>query len=199
VMAPLDSYGLVPEGAEAYIAVALGFAFGFLLERAGFGASTKLAAVFYLYDMAVLKVMFTAIVTAAVGLTALSTAGVLDLSEIYLVPTYVVPQIVGGLLLGAGFIVGGYCPGTAFAGIATGRIDALVFGLGLTAGLVAFAALYPSIEGFATMTILGEVTLPDLLGVSRAMLTVVLIGMAAGAFVLASWLEGKFAGNRPAA
>jgi uncharacterized protein len=199
VMAPFDSYGLLPEGAEPWIAVALGFAFGFFLERAGFGASTRLAAVFYLYDMAVLKVMFTAIVTAAVGLTILSSAGVLDLSEIYLVPTYVVPQIVGGLLLGAGFIIGGYCPGTTFAGMATGRIDAFVYALGLMAGLAAFAALYPSIEGFATMTSLGEVTLPDLLGVSRGVLTVALIAMALGAFALAAWLERRFAGNRPAA
>ncbi len=198
-MAPLDSFGLLPEGAEPWVAIALGFGFGFFLERAGFGASTKLAAVFYLYDMAVLKVMFTAIVTAAAGLTILSAAGVLDLSEVYLVPTYVVPQIVGGLLLGAGFIIGGYCPGTTFAGLATGRVDALVYGIGLMTGLAAFAAVYPAIEGFATMTSMGEVTLPDLLGVSRGVLTVALVGMALGAFVLASWLEKKFAGNRPAA
>jgi hypothetical protein len=197
-MAPLDSYGLIPEGAVFFIAVAIGLAFGFLLERAGFGSAPKLAAVFYFYDMAVLKVMFTAIVTASVGLWILSAAGVLDLGEIYLVPTYVVPQFVGGLLLGAGFIIGGYCPGTSFVGMATGRIDAVVYGGGVLAGLAAYAALFPAIEGFTKLTSLGEVTLPELLGMPRGVLTAALIAMAVGAFALAGWLERRFAGNRPA-
>jgi hypothetical protein len=197
VTAPLDSYGLVPEGAVFFIAIAIGLAFGFLLERAGFGSAPKLAAVFYFYDMAVLKVMLTAIVTASVGLWALSAAGVLDLAEIYLVPTNLVPQFVGGLLLGAGFIIGGYCPGTSFVGMATGRVDALVYGLGLMAGLAAFAEVFPAIEGFTRLTDLGRITLPELLGQPRGLLTAALAVLAVAAFGLAAWLERRFAANRP--
>lgn len=195
--APLDSYGLVPDGAVFFIALAIGLAFGFLLERAGFGSAPKLAAVFYFYDMAVLKVMFTAIVTAAVGLWALSAAGVLDLAEIYLVPTNLVPQFVGGLLLGAGFIVGGYCPGTGFVGMATGRIDAWVYGLGVMAGLAAFAEVFPLVADWTRSTSLGEITLPEFLGLPRGVVTAAVVAIALGAFTLAGWLERRFAGNRP--
>ena len=49
-------------------ALVIGMAFGFVLERAGFGSSRKLAGIFYLRDMTVLKVMFTAVITAMLGL-----------------------------------------------------------------------------------------------------------------------------------
>ncbi len=112
----------------------LGTGFGFFLERAGFGSARKLAAQFYLYDMSVFKVMFTAIVTAMLGVTYLGWLGWLDLSLVYLVPTHLVPQIVGGLVLGVGFVVGGYCPGTSVASLATGRIDGFVYAFGIGAG-----------------------------------------------------------------
>ena len=138
--APLASQIEFGLGTELAIAIAIGLFFGFFLERAGFGSSRRLAAVFYLYDMAVLKVMFSAIATAAIGLWLLAAIGWLDLAEIYLVPTFVLPQFVGGLVLGAGFVIGGYCPGTSVAGMATGRIDALTFGLGSgVAGLAGVA------------------------------------------------------------
>ena len=108
-VAPLAVYGSIGAEASLVIAFAIGCAFGFFLERAGFGSARKLTAVFYFFDMAVLKVMFTAIVTAMTGLWALGATGWLDVSAIFLVPTYIVPQLVGGLLLGVGFVVGGYC------------------------------------------------------------------------------------------
>ena len=84
--------------------------------------------------------MFTAIVTAMLGVTYLGWIGLLDLSLVYLVPTLLGPQVVGGLILGVGFVVGGYCPGTSVAALAaTGRIDALVYVLGIFAGTFACA------------------------------------------------------------
>jgi len=64
------------------LAVLLGFGFGYCLERAGFGSARKLTAVFYLHDKAVVKVMFTAIVTTMVGLFLLSSSGVCALSDL---------------------------------------------------------------------------------------------------------------------
>ena len=89
-------------------ALAVGILFGFFLERAGFGNSRKLTALFYLEDFAVLRVMFTAVAVSSVGLLILDSANLLDLSRVFVPPTYIWPQIVGGLLIGSGFAVGGY-------------------------------------------------------------------------------------------
>lgn len=195
--APFDPQGLLSEQAGYAVALVLGLGFGFFLERAGFGSARKLTAQFHLYDMSVLKVMFTAIVTAMLGLAMLSAIGWLDLGDIYLVPTFIVPQIVGGLLLGVGFVVGGYCPGTSVVGFATGRIDAFVYALGIFAGLAVFAAMQPSIEGFTKMTALGEVTFPDLFGVPFWAVALPVAAMAYGAFIGATALERRFAYLRP--
>ena len=95
------------------IGTVIGIGFGFVLERAGFGRARNLAAQFYLTDLRVLKVMFGAIVTALAGMALLSGVGVLDLSRLTVPETFLWPQLVGGLLLGAGFIISGHCPGTA--------------------------------------------------------------------------------------
>jgi len=107
--------------------VLLGFGFGFVLERAGFGSGCKLTAQFRLTDWSVFKVMFTAIVFAAVGLYVLELGGVVDARSIYVPAPYMWAIAAGGAAIGAGFAVGGYCPGTAMVGITTGRIDAIVF------------------------------------------------------------------------
>ena len=106
--APLMTTGVLDPSYTLPIALLIGIAFGFFLERAGFGSARKLVAQFYLTDLSVFKVMFTAIVTAMVGLTVLSRAGFLDMEQLPLIGTYLVPMIVGGLVLGAGFVIGGY-------------------------------------------------------------------------------------------
>lgn len=107
-MAPFYKYGFFGEATSFLIAFLIGIGFGFWLERAGFGYSRKLALQFYFRDMTVLKVMFTAIITGMIGLLFLSLFGVINLELIYINPTYLWPQILGGLILGFGFIIGGY-------------------------------------------------------------------------------------------
>ena len=107
-MAPFFKMGFFSEQISFIIAFIIGISFGFWLERAGFGSSRKLAAQFYLTDMTVLKVMFTAIITAMTGLLFFSLFGWIDLSLVYINPTYLWPQILGGLILGVGFVIGGY-------------------------------------------------------------------------------------------
>ena len=136
MIAPFFKFGFFGDEMSLIVAFALGIGFGFFLERAGFGSARKLAAQFYFNDMAVFKVMFTAIVTAMLGVFYLGWMGWVDLWLVYLVPTYLWPQIVGGLVLGVGFVIGGYCPGTSVASLATGRIDGLVYALGIFAGHV---------------------------------------------------------------
>ena len=89
-------------------ALAIGVAFGFVLERAGLGEPRKLLGLFYLEDFTMLKVMITAMAVAAAALALLAAAGVLDLASLAVQPTYLWPQIVGGLVLGIGFAIGGY-------------------------------------------------------------------------------------------
>jgi uncharacterized protein len=192
-MAPLFKYGLFSAETSLVVAFIIGIGFGFALERAGFGSARKLVSQFYLNDMAVFKVMFTAIVTAMLGVTYLSWLGLLDLSLVYLVPTYLAPQIVGGLVLGAGFVIGGYCPGTALVATATGRFDGLVYGLGLYAGTLVFAEAYPLLKSFQESTALGQVTIPQYFNLPYGLVAFGVVLMALGGFWGAGWVEQKFA------
>lgn len=196
-MFPLSSTMEFGPGTTAALAVALGIGFGFCLERAGFGSARKLTAVFYFYDMSVVKVMFSAIVTAMVGLFALSGAGLLDLAEVYIEPTNYAAAIVGGLVFGAGFVIGGYCPGTAVASCATGRLDGLAFIGGMLAGVYAFAELMPGVDQWVADTAQGELTLPSLTGIPAGWFVAAFLGVLA----LAAWgmkaAERRFAGLKP--
>ena len=194
--APFYVMGLFGDEASLAVAFLIGIAFGFFLERAGFGSARKLVAQFYLTDLAVFKVMFTAILTAMVGTTLLSWAGVLDLSLVHLVPTYWVAQVVGGLLLGVGFVVGGYCPGTSVVSMASGRIDGLVFVLGFAAGTLGFALAFPLLAGLYTAGDLGEKTLPEALGLPHGVLVLGVVLVALGGFKAATWVERRMAGPR---
>jgi hypothetical protein len=196
---PLSSSMEFSPGADLAIALVLGGGFGFALERAGFGSARKLTAVFYLYDMAVMKVMFTAVVTTMIGLFALSSIGLLDLSELYIEPTNLTAQIVGGLLFGAGFLIGGYCPGTSVAAMATGRKDGMLFALGMLAGVYAYAEFTPQLDAWYKATAIGELTLPSLTGIGMGWWTLAFIAiLLAGAWGMAR-LESRFKGLRPKA
>jgi uncharacterized protein len=191
--APFYKLGVFGDEASLIVAFLIGIGFGFFLERAGFGSAKKLVSQFYLNDLAVFKVMFTAIVTAMLGVTYLSWAGFLDLSLLYLVPTYWVAQVVGGLLLGVGFVVGGYCPGTSIAATATGKVDGLVFVLGFAAGTLAFALAFPLVKGLYTAGDLGTKTLPQVLGIPYGLLVFGVVLMAVFGFMGATWVERKMA------
>ena len=86
-----------------FAAFAIGLSFGFFLERAGFGSSRKLTGIFYFRDMSVLKVMFTALLTAMLGLSYFEALGWIAPNSVYLMPSIYGAQIVGGLLFGVGF------------------------------------------------------------------------------------------------
>jgi uncharacterized protein len=195
--APFFKYGLFGDEASLLVAFAIGIGFGFFLERAGFGSARKLVAQFYLTDLAVFKVMFTAIVTAMLGVTYLGWMGLLDLSLVYLVPTYWVAQVVGGLLLGVGFVIGGYCPGTSVAAVATGKIDGLVYVLGIVAGTLTFAGLFPLLRGLYLAGSAGAMTLPQVLHLPYGLVVFAVVLMAIGGFYGAGLLEKRFgAGER---
>jgi len=193
---PLYSNGIFGEQTGFIIAFIIGILFGFTLERAGFGSSRKLAAQFYFRDMTVLKVMFTAIVVAMTGLLYLNLIEVLDFSLVSLNPTYLWPQIAGGAIMGIGFVIGGYCPGTSLVASATGKIDGFVYVAGALFGMLVYGEIYPAIQKFAESGFMGERTLSDWLHLRPGMVAFLVILMALGMFYGAELLEKKF-GKKP--
>ncbi len=180
------------------VGVAVGFGFGFVLERAGFGRAQKLVAQFYGTDMTVFKVMFGAIVTAMLGSVVLSGLGLMDLRAVSATvtsATWIWPMIAGGLLLGVGFIVSGYCPGTSLVAAASGKLDGIATVLGVVAGTLVHGELM-SVKGFARFNdsgALGQVYLYDLLKLPPAVVALFVALMAVGCFVGAEKLERIFA------
>src|SRR6266508_2299294 len=193
-LADFDSLAGNPRAVGLAMAVLLGIAFGFVLERGGFGRAQKLVGQFYGHDMTVLKVMFTAIASAMLGVVVLAGVGVLDLQAVqFNYPTFLWPMIVGGLLLGAGFVVSGYCPGTSFVATASGKLDGLATVLGVIAGTVVYAELEPRLGGFQNSGKLGVFTLSKWLHLPPAVIAVLVAVLAVGAFVGAERIERRLA------
>jgi uncharacterized membrane protein YedE/YeeE len=191
-MFPLNLDGLGHAGVNA-LYVVTGFFFGFMLEQAGFGNSRKLASQFYLNDMRVLKVMFTAIITAMLLLFGLEVLGLVRPGALYINPTHLWPGIVGGLIFGVGFVIGGYCPGTSLVSMATLKLDGAFFVLGLAAGMVLFGETLGWFQAFFDASgAMGEVTLPQALGLPAGVVVLLVVLMAVGMFFVAERLEARF-------
>ena len=180
----------------AYVVYALvGVLFGAVLETAGFGNSKKLAAQFYFKDLTVFKVMFTAIIVACALIFLTSAIGLLDYNLVWVPPTYLWPGIVGGLIMGVGFIVGGFCPGTSLVAMATGKIDGVFFVLGVLTGIFLFGETVSSFAVFFNSSYMGRFTLPELFGVSYGLVVVGVVLMALFMFWGAERLEAAVGGE----
>lgn len=164
---------------NAYIVYALiGFAFGYVLEISGFGDSRKLAAQFYFKELTVLKVMFGAIITAMVLIFLTSGLGLLDYNLVYVNPTYLWPGIVGGLIMGVGFIIGGFCPGTSLVSAAVLKLDGIFFVLGVFFGIFLFGETVGLYEGFWHSSYLGRFTLMEWLNLPAGVVVLLVVLMA---------------------
>jgi hypothetical protein len=191
-MGPLAPNELITENTNFFFAFLIGIAFGWVLESSGFSSSRKLAGVFYGYDMVVLKVFFTGAITCMLGLLFMSLFGWVDMDMIYVNPTYLTSAIVGGVVMGAGFIMGGFCPGTSFCGAAIGKIDAMVFIGGLFLGVYGFAFTYGWWEKLYLAKYMGEPKVSQALGLSDGLFGLILILVALSMFWAAEWAEKKF-------
>ncbi|GAB4529399.1 MAG: hypothetical protein Fur0018_15980 [Anaerolineales bacterium] len=145
---PLDLLGLLGKPGTYLVFLLIGFGFGFALEMSGFNKSTILAGQFYFRNVRVVQVFFGAIAT---GMALLFTAvhfGWLDYNLIWVPPTYLWAGLVGGLIMGVGFILGGFCPGTSIVAAATLKIDAMIFVLGGLVGAWLFGETEPLFTHF---------------------------------------------------
>ncbi len=192
---PLSQYFL-PFGVYL-VFLLVGFAFGYVLEISGFGNSKKLAAQFYFRDMTVLKVMFGAIITAMVLVFSATAVGLLDYRLIWVNPTYLWPGIVGGLIMGVGFIIGGFCPGTSLVGAATLKLDGIAFVLGVFFGIFLFGETVEYFYTFWNSSYLGRFTLPELFGVPTGWVVLGVVLMALFMFFGAEQLEKIFGKKDP--
>ncbi len=191
-MGPLSILSELPEWVNLLIGFIIGTGFGFALEQAGFSSSRKLAGMFYGYDTTVLKVFFTAAIVALVGSQFLSFFGLLDLSLVYVNPYYIGAALIGGIIMGAGFIMGGFCPGTGISALSIGKIDAFVFLFGGLVGAFLFAETYSLIEPLAMGGFKGPLKVNEWMGISPGVFTLVLILAAAFLFWIAELAEKKF-------
>ena len=144
--------------------IILGLIFGYVLENAGFGSGCKLTAQLRFQDWAVFKVMFTAILVSAGGLYLLQGLGVISVSDMFIPSVFIWGSSLGGVLIGVGMAVGGYCPGTSIVAFFSGKLDGLIFVLGIALGTLGFNSVFSSVEGWAWKQVGPDgLTLPQLL------------------------------------
>jgi uncharacterized membrane protein YedE/YeeE len=185
------------DGAESPIAtlsaaLVIGLAFGIALEQAGLGSARKLAGLFYLRDFTVFKVMFSAILTAMLGVFWLDRIGFLDASRLYIPETFLLPQLAGGVVFGIGFVLAGLCPGTSCVAAATGRLDGVAVVLGMFSGVLLTGFAFTPIEAFYQSTARGALTLPAITGLPQG---VVILAIVAAAIVAFRWIA-RFEGRK---
>jgi uncharacterized membrane protein YedE/YeeE len=179
------------DGRALAAAAAIGIAFGWTLERAGLASARKLTGQFYLTDLTVFKVMFSAIVTAMLGVFWLGRLGLLDLSRVYVPETFLLPQAVGGLVFGAGFALAGLCPGTSCVSAATGRLDGAAVILGMFGGVLATGLAMDRLADFYNSTARGAFTLPQLAGAPYGVVVAGVVALALAGFWTAERLERR--------
>jgi len=201
LIAPLFRHGFFGADTSMVFAFLIGLGFGFALEVAGFGNARKLTAQFYLFDMAVYKVMFTAVVTSMFLVQLAVALGLMNFGQVFVPATFVWPQIVGGLLLGVGFVVGGYCPGTSVVSVASGKLDGMVYVLGFFAGLAVFPNVFDWLADFYASGSLGVVTLFDWVPIPPLLLAALWVAVAVASFFgvvrIERWAARRWLQERP--
>jgi len=173
------------------VAILIGIAFGFVLEQAGFSSTKKLVGLFYGYDFTVLKVFFTAGTTAMIGVVLFIHWGMLDADLIYINPTYLRSAIIGGLIMGAGFVIGGFCPGTSLCALAIGKIDAFWFVFGSFFGILLFTENYPMLKSFYEADNMGNLQMTTILHLSKPLFAFLLTVVAIAAFVITQRIQDR--------
>lgn len=194
-MGPLIPQGIITGDWDFVIAILLGIAFGFILESSGFSSSRNITGAFYGYNFVVLRVFLTAVLVAMIGLLYFDYMGWINMDMLYILPTYLTPMIVGSVIMGVGFVLGGFCPGTSYTAVAIGKIDGIVFTGGLFLGIFIFSEAFPLFSDFYYSGNLGNITISEMLGISNELFTFVMVVVGLAAFWLTWLIEKKVRKN----
>jgi len=182
-MGPLYPDIINPE-LNLLIGFLIGIGFGFILEASGFTNTRKLAGIFYGYDATVIKVFFTAALTAMIGLYTLHYLGWIDITKT-MPTTFWIPTLIGGVVMGLGFVIGGFCPGTSLSAAATGKVDAMAFIVGVMIGIFGFILTFGSIwEGLRKSGNLGKVDITEWIGIKEGLFIFLFTLIAVITFVI---------------
>jgi hypothetical protein len=149
---------------QLLLGLAIGFCFGFLLQKGGVTRYDVIMGQLLLQDWTVVKVILTAIMTGMIGIYLLRIPG---LAKLHTWSGSLGSTVIGGLIFGVGFAILGYCPGTLAGAAGQGSLDALIGGVpGMVVGAGIYAAIYPKL--LDRVLKLGEFdkeTIPQVLGV----------------------------------
>ena len=164
------------------LGLCIGLFFGAFLILAGLADPDKIVGTLRLKDFHVMRVIAVFLLVGILGTWILELAGVAHLS---IKPAAMVGVLLGGALLGIGFGITGYCPGTGLACAAAGRLDALVSVAGMLAGALLFVLLYPAVGGpISKLANLGKVTIPEVTHIPKTAWVLVLVAVGTVTLIL---------------
>ena len=184
-MGPLYPQELLNPEYNLLIGALIGVGFGFLLEASGFTNTRKLAGVFYGYDATVIKVFFAAALTALIGLFIMHNMAIIDITQTFYPKTFWIPTLIGGAIMGLGFIIGGFCPGTSLSAAATGKVDAMAFITGVLLGIFGFIFTYDTAwEALRKSGKMGKVNIAQWIGMKEGLFIFLFTVLAIATFVV---------------
>lgn len=190
-MGPLTYFDIISTEWNYVIAIFIGMAFGYIMEASGFSSSRKLIGVFYGYDFAVIRVFITATLVAIIGLLYMGYFEWIDYSVLFVHPTFIFSASIGGIIMGFGFIVGGFCPGTSLCALAIGKLDGWVFTIALFIGIFVYSQVYPLIEPYYNMGDMGHITITEYLNISTGWFVFWFAVIAVAVFYVTSIIRKK--------
>lgn len=190
-MGPLTYFDIISTEWNYVIAIFIGMAFGYIMEASGFSSSRKLIGVFYGYDFAVIRVFITATLVAIIGLLYMGYFGWIDYSVLFVHPTFIFSATIGGIIMGFGFIIGGFCPGTSLCALAIGKLDGWVFTIALFIGIFVYSQVYPLIEPYYNMGDMGHITITEYLNISNGWFVFWFAVVAVAIFYVTSIIRKK--------
>lgn len=178
---------------DIILAILLGGLFGFVLQKVGAANPQQILGMLRLSDLHLMKAIFLAIGISSLTLFGLLATGMIDGAHLSVKSSYV-GVIGGGIILGTGWAITGFCPGTGLVEAGAGRKDALVFILGgllgawlftLSFGALADTFLFADLGGKATLAQTGSTSYPAMFGTLPGLLVA---GSLALMFIAIAWL-----------
>ncbi len=162
--------------ASLYGGLLVGLLWGIVLSKSRVCKFEVVTSLFRFRDFTVFRVGSVVLIA---GMLLIYFFKDLNVISLYVPKTVILPQLLGGLLFGAGIAIMGYCPGTAAVAIGEGVLDGIPAIGGMITGSVVYAEFFHDRwkDTFLKIGDLGRVTFADLLGVNHWFIIVPLVLM----------------------